>query len=265
METQKRAVDKHARHEFTVAEARLKAKDLPADPQAVASDPGWVEGYALVWDKIDLMGDIMQRGCCARSIAQAVPAGLVKLMTRHYRDGGDVLELIGTINQAKEDDYGLWIHADFDPEEAAQAMRGKVLRNEIKFMSGGFMALQSDQRKLTDAEREYVLPSQKNKLATIYTEIKFMETTLTVKPVNEGAVVTGAKTLPADNPLNEGLVAAKKQPAKPNPAAAPDTGLTAGGTQGKSLEPPPPPAPPASPALKRDLVLKKARMSVLSA
>jgi HK97 family phage major capsid protein/HK97 family phage prohead protease len=184
---------KHLHRTTTANNAHIAAKEIGG---AAVMDAGWIEGYAAVWGNVDLLGEIMQHGCFARSIQQAVPTGSVKLMVKHFRDGGDALEVIGTITQAREDDYGLWVHAELDGEDTAQEMRRRVLQKEVRFLSVGFISLVQDTRELTSDEMQNVLPQRQGKPALIHTEAKLLEVTVTVRPVNESAVITSAKTTP---------------------------------------------------------------------
>jgi HK97 family phage prohead protease len=249
-------IDKHARRERIASNSKLTAKAIAEKP--AATDSGFIEGYAAVWGNVDLMGEIMQRGSCARSIAQAVPAGNIKLMVRHYRDGGDALECIGTITKAVEDDYGLWIHAELDPEPIAQEIRAKVVRKEVKFLSIGFFSLQYETRNMLPEEETNVLPWRKGQSVTIHTEVKVIEVTVTVKPVNDQAVITNAKTIPASSVAATGT---GEQAKATDANALGETGKTVPATAPASE--PPPAKPPVSPGLKRDLALKRERMSAL--
>jgi HK97 family phage prohead protease len=242
-------IDKHARRVMSVADAQLKAKSMDE-----SGDPGWVEGYAAVWDNVDRQNEVMIKGCFARSIAQSVPAGKVKLMSKHFRDGGDSVECIGTVTQAKEDDIGLWVHADFSSTEDAQKIRVKILEKHIKGLSVGYWPVRWEVRNQTQ--------NAETIQTVAHLETHLGEVTTTVKPVNELAGITAAKSINEATPPKNG--GEGKDPAPQN--AAQNTG--------KPSEPAPggPPAtPPAGktepldlPRIKRDLALKRARLGLLA-
>lgn len=162
------------------AKADLK---LAAKGKVRKDDPGWIEGYAAVWDNVDHQGEVMRKGAFAKSVQEAVPAGKVKLMVKHYVHGGSVLECIGTVREAKEDDYGLWFRAELSKVQLAQDVRTKVLEGHVDGCSVGYRSLQYGWLTLDDRE---VLEHK---------ECAWLETTITVMPANELAVITGAKSM----------------------------------------------------------------------
>jgi uncharacterized protein len=222
-----------------VSDARLKAKAINAGEPAVGN--GWIEGYAAVWGNLDLVGEIMQRGCFARSIAQVVPAGKVPLMVVHYRDGGDTVEVIGRVTEAREDDYGLWIHADLSAATIAQDARTKVLEGLISGLSVGYRDIRATlaPMKIGDAEQ----------LVTQHQECALLEVTVTGRPANPRAQITDAKSLvPAPQKSDE----APQGTQTPAPAGTVEGKSTPAGT----------PEPPASHAIRRDLELRRKRWNL---
>lgn len=157
----------------TNADARIQGK---------AEGNGWLEGYAAVFGNVDSQGDVIRKGAFAKSIAEKVQAGKVKLMVRHVRDGGDTPEVVGVVTQAKEDDIGLWIHAEFGSDQTSQDARAKAIEGLATGLSIGYIPMQ-----WADVMVE-------GKEAVELTEIKLMEVTLTAFPANEQAVVTKAKS-----------------------------------------------------------------------
>jgi HK97 family phage prohead protease len=196
-------VDLHARRERLTFDTALSAKAMPtaAAAGAVTDDPGWIEGYLATFGDVDQLGETFAPGAFARTL-QCVKNGDVPFMARHFAEGGDVLEAIGTITQAREDARGLWIHADLYPTQLAQDVRGKVLRKEAKFLSAGFLPTENfDVRPMTDAEAEGVIIQKRYDKAgnrrpvLIHREVKLAEGTVTLRPVNPNAVITSAKSL----------------------------------------------------------------------
>lgn len=153
---------------------------------------GWVEGYASTWDT-DIVGERFVPGAWKKSIAEAVPAGNVRLMVRHMRDGGDVYETVGTIAEAKEDEKGLFIRAYFAPDADSQVAREKVVSGHVRKFSVGYIPL-----KWRDAK---VLREDGTEMSVVeITEAKMLEVTLTSVPVNPESVITGAKSQEVTQP-----------------------------------------------------------------
>jgi HK97 family phage prohead protease len=208
--------ERHARIVVTLDDAKLRGDETKlqgkiAEAAADATDPGWVEGYAAVWDNIDLQNQIMLKGCFARSVKEAVPAGKCKLMVRHYRDGGDVMECIGTITEAKEDDFGLWIHAIYSRTKLAQEVRQQINDKHVKGLSVGFMPLRWDVRN-EEQENGDIMQ------IVAHRECKLGETTVTCRPANELAEITAGKSmqsLPVAKPQISGKSGPGETPAIP--------------------------------------------------
>jgi len=158
------------------SDARLKAK-------ADGDGPGWIEGYLAVFGNIDRQGERIAKGAFAKSVAERVPKGIIPLMARHFAYGGDARDTIGTITEAKEDEYGLWIHADMLPDDDSQLIRQKVASGGVKGLSVGFELLRWEE---VEEDGKYVLEIR---------EARLSEGTVTVRPANESAVITAAKAV----------------------------------------------------------------------
>lgn len=171
------SLDPHARRELPSADARLSAKALDA---AAPADTGWLEGYAAVFGNVDKQQEMIEPGAFARSIGQAVAAGKVKLMVRHYRDGGDALECVGTVTQAREDAHGLWVHAEFSGGGVAQDARRLVAEGHVSGLSIGYRPVRFDFADGVIRHREVAL----------------LEVTITNRPANPAAQVVAAKSAP---------------------------------------------------------------------
>ena len=154
--------------------SKLRAKALDGSKD----DTGWLEGYAAVWGNVDAQSEVMVRGCFARSIARALASGNVKLMVKHFCNGGDTADCIGTITDATEDDYGLLIRAEFSSTQLAQDVRRNIIDGHVKYLSVGYRVVRSD-----NSARVVML-----------LECELVEVTVTVRPANPQAVITGAKT-----------------------------------------------------------------------
>ena len=236
MPTELNALIANSKRTFFVEDAQIHAKALAigGDP---AKDPGFLEGYAVVWDVVDKDGEVFRRGAFKRSIEQMVPAGKAKLMVRHFRDGGDTLESVGTITQAREDDKGLFIHADFSPDAQSQSIRGKAASGHIKSLSVGFVPLQFS--TATDP--------QTGKRIIEHKECKLLESTVTNRPRNDEAVITSAKSEPQSD-------------ATPRDTAAAASGSTLPAVAGKTA---PTAAPTLAATVRARLALHQARARAL--
>ncbi len=146
-------------------------------------DPGWVEGYSAVWDNVDLVREVFRKGAFAKSIPEMVPGGKVKLMLRHFRDGGDVKDMVGTIERMEEDNFGLFFHSNFDEDDLSQMTRQKVVAGKIDSASVGYRMVTWGFTEIDGVE------------ALEHTEAKVLEVTLTLRPANPLAALTGAKSV----------------------------------------------------------------------
>lgn len=240
METTINRRDHRAAH---VANAGLKAKAL-----AAAADNGWLEGYAAVYGNTDAQGEIILPGAFARSIGQVIPAGKIPLMIKHQAAGGDVTETIGLVTEAREDDHGLWIHAEFSAVKNAQDTRQKVLEGSITGLSVGFRDIR--------ATIEPMMVGGVEKPAIMHRECALVEVTVTNRPANLQAEITGAKSADSIEPLNEKAI--------PDAASQGTAVLAPVGTaQGKSAPANTAATPPASHAIARDLAHRERRLELL--
>jgi HK97 family phage prohead protease len=236
----------HARRFLSATEPRLQLEGKAAEGQ------GELVGYAAVWDALDTEREAFERGAFTRTIAQVVPAGRVPLMVRHMAGGGDVMETIGWIVEAREDDYGLLIRAHYTPSEFAQEARRRINAGEAKFLSVGFEPL------------EWRVKNEDGQRVLIHTQVRLVETIVTNNPININAVILSSKAQENPQPGDT-------QDAAAPPAAAPgDTSQSAqapaGATPSADPAPPEPQQPsyePVAPAIERDLALRRAQLDAL--
>ncbi len=193
-------VDKNARRISTPRETpELVAKERLG--KARKKDSGWVQGHAAVWDNVDLGGEIMRKGAFEKTISERVPAGKVKLMVKHFAYGGDALECLGTITEAKEDDVGLWFNAKFSSVETAQKVRTLILEGHVETCSVGYMPVKWNWLTVPAGD-----DGSKTIQVLEHLECKFFEVTITVVPMNEKAKLTAAKSLTEVASKVKGLV-----------------------------------------------------------
>lgn len=160
---------------------RLEAKAID-DNLPAGEDPGWIEGYLAVFGNVDHSGERIKKGAFRKTLKEKVKSGKCNLMTKHMTYGGDVCDVIGIITAAKEDDYGLFIHADLFPDEDAQRVRGKIAAGMKPGLSVGYRVIQ----------HSYV--TEENQRIVDLIELALEEGTVTVRPCNELATVTASKT-----------------------------------------------------------------------
>ena len=162
-----------------LSDAKLKVKDIDAEASA---DPGWIEGYASAFGNLDAYREVVRPGAFAKTIEEKVAAGDVPFMIRHWAYGGETADVIGSVSEAKEDEYGLWTHSSLSSVTLAQETRQKAIEGHIKKMSIGYVVVQSKTFTWEDGEPAVEL-----------TELSLTDVVVTVFPVNELAVITAAK------------------------------------------------------------------------
>src|SRR5580765_1053908 len=122
--------------EFKTSSAELKL--------AIDEQPGVLEGYAAVFDNADRDGDVIVKGAFAKTLETFKSCGFLC-------DEHDWHTELGTNLDEKEDDFGLWIAAQFCSTPDAQTARAKIAekraRNREQQMSIGFKTLNSERTK----------------------------------------------------------------------------------------------------------------------
>lgn len=146
-------------------------------------DPGWIEGYLAVFGNPDQYNEVILKGAFAKTLSELVPARRVPLMVRHFCHGGDAVDCVGTVVEAREDDYGLWIKAEFAKTTLAQEIRQLVVDKHVQGLSVGYQIINAQAVQIED--KHYVG----------LTELRLREGTITCKPVNEEALITAAKAI----------------------------------------------------------------------
>jgi len=150
---------------------------------------GGIEGWLAVYGNVDQDGEVIDKGTFAKSIKETVNGGAgVPLMTRHFRDGGDVSDAVGTIFEARETDKGLWIKARFASTPDAQEVRTKMQEGIVRGLSVGFMPIRWEWVK-DDPDDE----GEDGEVTLHFKEAKLAEGTITLRPSNIEAHATSAK------------------------------------------------------------------------
>jgi HK97 family phage prohead protease len=105
-------------------------------------------------------------------------------MIRHWAHGGDALEVIGLVTEAREDEFGLWSHAELSSAQMAQDARTKVLEGLVNAKSIGYSVTEKGWKEIEWEDGD---------AAVELTDLIWHESTLTLMPANPLAVITAAK------------------------------------------------------------------------
>lgn len=150
------------------------------------SDGGSVEGYASTFDRVpDSYGDVIAKGAFTRTLkewdAKAADGLSIPLLYGHNTD--DPAHNIGKVTEAREDDRGLWIHAEFDADnETAQYARKLAAEGRLYQFSFAYAVRDAGEVELADGEKAYELR-----------DLDLFEVSLVQIPANQNAVITGIK------------------------------------------------------------------------
>ncbi len=167
---------------LTSGRARL-TKDSGTKPVNMTSG-GTVAGYASTFDREpDSYGDVVKRGAFARTLAEWRRKGKpIPLLYGHNTD--DPKHNIGHVVNAYEDTRGLFIEAEFDPDnELAQYARRLAQQGRVYQFSFAFSVRDQGAVTLADGTR-----------ANELRDLDLFEVSLTQIPANQHAVVTSVKS-----------------------------------------------------------------------
>jgi HK97 family phage prohead protease len=159
----------------------LEYKLIPAQVKLLGDGAGSLEGYASTFGNWDSVNERPAKGAFTRHLADFLNDGFIAI-------GHDWNALpIATPTEAKEDEHGLFVRADFHSTPEAQAARTvnteRIQRGKSVKLSIGYEVL--DDEYLADGGR-------------LLKEIKLYEWSVVTVPANQLAAVTGAKGLLQD-------------------------------------------------------------------
>lgn len=164
----------------------ITTKDAGASlSEDAVTDGGTVCGYASTWDREpDTYGEVVTKGAFAESLAhwsQLNEDGrYIPLLFAHDRK--DPKHNIGRVKLAREDERGLYIEAEFDPEnEKAQYVRKLVKEGRLYQFSIGYRT-----RDVAEATIDGMYVRELRKL-------DLLEVSLVQVPANQHAEVTEVK------------------------------------------------------------------------
>ena len=156
---------------------KQESKNIQFEIKALGED-GTFEGYASTFGGIDAYDDTIEPGAFTETIAQKTPA----LLWQH--DSGDV---IGVIDELREDGYGLYMKAHLLVEDISKAKEAHVLL-KAKALSGlsiGYVPVEYWYEKNDKARWGEVRHLKK---------IDLWEISIVTFPADSGAGVTGVKS-----------------------------------------------------------------------
>lgn len=147
------------------SEKYLEFKELKAD-----EEKGTFEGYLSVYDVVDLGNDMVRKGAFDKTIKEN--DGVVPLLYMH-----DVRQPIGTL-ELKNDDHGLKVEGQLllDIQRAGETYT--LLKADV--MTGLSIGYQTVRAKIVKGVRNLI-------------ELKLLDGSLVLNPMNTEAVVTGVK------------------------------------------------------------------------
>lgn len=142
---------------------------------------GSIEGYASTWVREpDSYGDVCRKGCFENSLKTRWNGGMnIPLLFAHKMD--DLNAYIGTA-RAKEDDYGLHFHADFDGSPEAEKVRSLYKSGSLNSFSFAYDVIDSGVVTLEDGRK-----------ANELRELDIFEISCVLVPANPTSVVTDIK------------------------------------------------------------------------
>lgn len=164
------------------------------------SDSGSITGYASTFGNWDSVNERPVRGAFEPHLSAFLKSGFVAI-------GHDWNKLeIAVPIEAREDEHGLFVKAEFHDTPEAQAARSVVRKR---------LARDKDVGLSIGYE---VLADEYTKEGRLLKEIKLYEWSLVTVPANDRAVVTGAKGLPLDGMTlvdhSEAVLAANEEVAR---------------------------------------------------
>lgn len=122
-------------------QAKLKIIDDGADAPG-----GYIEGYASVFNNVDLGGDVVVPGAFKKTLKERLPKKAIKLVDSHHVHEG-TSAVIGVVVEAKEDDIGLWFKGKMSSVPRAQDIRTKVREGILDSTSFGYDTVKSEPGK----------------------------------------------------------------------------------------------------------------------
>lgn len=98
---------------------------------------GYIEGYASVFGNVDHDGEVIEKGAFTKTLLEGLPSRRIKLVDFHNA-WLDSDYIIGVVEEANEDEHGLWFKARFSSVRRAQDVRTKIKEGILEALSIGY-------------------------------------------------------------------------------------------------------------------------------
>jgi HK97 family phage prohead protease len=166
------------RHDLYVPLLEVKAAD---------DGSGELEGFAAVFNTVDLGGDIILPGAFKKTLSDWKRAkGRIPLVDGHLSSSSQTL--LGSVVRAEErtagDPKGLWFRAKFSSDADSQTVRTKALEGHLNGVSIGYLPVPGGVTFKQGGDGEPV---------RVLSELKLFEISLTPVPMHPDARLTGVK------------------------------------------------------------------------
>lgn len=182
---------------------KVKAVGDPGD-----APDGTFQAYASVFDNIDSYGDIVRKGAFARTLLEWAGKATAKLPVLWGHDMYDPFSNIGYVEQAKEDDHGLWIEGVLDLENPKAAQVHRLLKGgRIDQMSFAFDTIQSKRATVDGVEVNELLDLDLYEVSVVPLGAN-QETEILLVKQQRGLLPAGAKAGRVLSAKNEGALRA---------------------------------------------------------
>jgi len=160
----------------------LKPKQAQMKVIEEEDGPGYIEGYGAVFNNVDDGGDKILPGAFKKTLIEKLPIKRIKFVDFHngWRSSEDV---IGIIEEAKEDEFGLWIKARLSKSNRAQEVREKVKDGILDALSIGYRSVKYSYEKVGENEPD----------VRVLEELELYEVSVVAWGMNSLAVITDAK------------------------------------------------------------------------
>lgn len=177
----------------------LSYKALQVDPTGtlVNNDSRTISGYAAIFNNIDGSGDVLLKGCFAKSINDAGPGSKsnrkISLLWQH-----DISNPLGRIKTLYEDDHGLYFEAEIDNIPEGDRAILQMKSGTINQFSIGYQYVQRTKSIEGDGW-------DSDDTVTVVSEVKLFEISCVTIGCNEETEFLGMKAAELETQQN-GLV-----------------------------------------------------------
>lgn len=144
---------------------------------------GELEGYAAIFDNVDLGGDVIVKGAFKKTLSDWRRAkGRIPLVDGHLKDSSSTL--LGSVTRAEEREQGLWFRAKFASDAGSQVVRTKAIEGHLSGVSIGYLPMPGGVTFKAGDDGEPV---------RVLSELRLFEISLTPIPMNPLATISSVK------------------------------------------------------------------------